>query len=157
MTPDDDAAFRDVKLGSREASACSPPDPGPEWRGIRIRLPARVVLGAKSARVPVCGLYSLDLLAIRKAPEFRLLALDLATGLSHGGVIRDRDDGSPAPDPLAGSLSAADLEGLSTASYFNENLFEHLRLPAKPGRYTVTVEYGGQRSNSVTFDLVAGR
>ena len=157
MTAHDDAAFATVVCGSRTAHSCSPDDPGPEWRGIRIRVPARVAITPGGTEVPVCGLYTLDLLAIRKAPVLRLLALDQATGLSYGGAVIDRDASPIAPDPVASEPSDADLEGLATSSYFNENLLRRVRLPLKPGRYTVTVEYGEQRSNAVSVDLVVDR
>src|SRR2546423_8811780 len=82
----DDKTFAQVPLNTRERTACSPQNPGPEWRGILIQAPARAAHPASAGAgkapkgVPVCGLYTLDMSALAASGPMMLVALDRQRG-----------------------------------------------------------------------------
>lgn len=159
----DDALFRKVPLNTREPNPCSPKDLGPKWRGIVIQAPKRVLLGSGEntgqafATVPICGLYTLDLVNLMNGSPMRLIAIDRATRKMYTGAVVDADPSPDAPPPDDGEpVDPAALKGLATSSYFNPDLVNYVGLPARSAVYDVMVEYGGVQSNKVTIEIVQG-
>lgn len=159
----DERLFNNVPLNTREPNPCSPQDPGPKWRGILIQAPKRVVFGRGQqageafAAVPICGLYTLNLLNLTDGAPMRLIAVDRNTQKAYGGAVVDADPSPEEPPPDEEPLDPATLKGLATSSYFNLNLVSYVGLPARSAVYDVMVEYGGLQSNKVVIEIVAGR
>lgn len=168
MSPDemDDALFDAVEFRSTEPWPCSPPEPeDPEWLGIVIRAPRRVIytpgqaIGESGvfARVPICGFY---LFGTARAGgvdygEMKCVARDVTADKSYFGAVFRKRSGDTDPSPEAPPVDPAELEGLVTGGYFNINLAENVPLPTRSGTYRVHVEGGSHRSNEVTIEILS--
>ncbi|MFO1350296.1 MAG: hypothetical protein U1F68_06295 [Gammaproteobacteria bacterium] len=137
-------------------------DPGPKWRGILIQAPKQVLFGRGQeadeafAAIPICGLYTLDLVDLMNGGPMVLIAMDKKTQKIYTGAMVDADPSPEEPAPNDAPPDPAALKGLATSSYFNPNLASYVQLPARPAVYEVMVEYGGMQSNKVTIELVEG-
>jgi hypothetical protein len=155
--------FTAVTLNSYEESPCSPPAPGPVWRGVAIRMPQTAIFGTEAvadraaAALPVCGYYLLDIADIPEDAALTLVARDISTGRIFSGPLIEHDPSPEAPPPAAAEAEPVDpaaLKGLATGSYFNVNAFQFIALPVAAATYDVYVEYGRDRSNTVRVTLV---
>lgn len=160
---DDDRPFHDVPLGTTERTACSPPEPDFEWRGVVLRAPARVTLTAATARsrelvIPLCGLYTVDLaMALRHPGRLALVVTDITTGASYRGELVDRDPSPIIPPPRTLRAPRPDPERLAkmaSASNFNVDAAAYVTLPALPARYRIRAEFAGYRSNEVDVEVL---
>jgi hypothetical protein len=157
----DDKTFAQVPLNTRERTACSPQNPGPEWRGILIQAPAHAAhpaspgAGKAPKGVPVCGLYTLDVSAVAASGPMMLVALDRQRGEIFKGAVVDDDPSPEIPPPNRAPFDPARYAGVATGSYFNPDLAKYVKLPVRPAIYEVFVEYGGAVSNRVTIELTA--
>ena len=155
----DEKLFENVPLNTRELSPCSPKDPGPNWRGILIQAPKQVSFGRTGKgetykAIPVCGLYTLDMLSLMDGKPMRLIAVDKHSQKIYTGEVIDEDPSPEVPPPGQEPLDYAQLKGLATGSYFNVNLVSYVKLPVHLTEYEVMVEYGGNQSNKVTIKIV---
>jgi hypothetical protein len=149
--------FGKLDLPTYDEAACSPAEPGPDWSGVVIVAPRRIVLGVgEQPSLPICGYY---LVPVLKAMDGDPLALEI-THTDSGHVLRARIE-EPArnefevPPPYdVPALDRDELVGVSTGGYFNIDAQQYLRQPLEPGRLDVVVTYAGSRSNPVRVELV---
>jgi hypothetical protein len=156
----DDSAFHTVPLNTREPHACSPTDPGGNWRGILLRAPSRVVLPAHGAShgvptLPLCGLYLLNASNVMGQAPMMLVVTDQHSGQVYRGAVVERDSNPEAPPPPSAPLDPAQLATLAIGSHFNLNVATYVELPHRPARYQVLIEFAGQQSNRVDIAVVA--
>jgi len=158
----DQKLFLDVPLNSKAPNRCSPPNPGPAWRGVMIRAPKRVIFerdkrigkyGAFAA-IPICGYYFVDVVVDPEAKPMRLVAVDKQTGKIYSGDLVDLEPDIDEPPEDEEPVGPDKLKGLATGGYFNPNLADFVNLPEAPGIYNVHVEYRNFKSNVVTIELV---
>jgi hypothetical protein len=156
-----DMNFDQVPLNSREKTNCSPTGPALPWKGLVIVAPEVVtfesdqVVTDKSVSLPVCGYYRVDLEKLLEGKALALVAVDTATKEEYRGDMLDNDEGIMAPEPEESEpLTASNVEGMSTASYFNPDLFHYIDLPKQDAVYEVYAEYGGYTSNVVRVKVV---
>jgi hypothetical protein len=156
----DDKLFDQVPFDTEEQNACSPPDPGFGWRGVKVRAPAQVVLPGKDAprsalRIPLCGIYCLDLATVIRHPgRMMLIVTDDATGRTYRGAIVDRDPNPTIPPPRSAPIDPAIYENQAFGSYLNVDVASYVALPLQPARYRVKVEWSGYESNEVSITVV---
>ncbi len=159
----DQKLFLNVPLNSNDPNPCSPPDPGPDWRGIKIQAPEQVLFkrgervgeyGAFAA-ITICGYYLMDVPTVPWTQPMRLFAVDTTTGTGYSGDVIELDPSPEEPPPEDEEpLSPEEVKGLASGGYFNPNLADFVRLPEEPAVYNVHVEYRGFKSNVVTVALV---
>jgi hypothetical protein len=152
----DDRLFEQVPLNSRERTACSPPSPGANWRGILINAPSRAdIKNKKPGGIPICGVYTLDMNAIAASPPLTLVAVDKQRGETFKGAVVDDDPSPEVPPPGQKPFDPAQFKGVATSSYFNPDRAKYVKLPARAATYEVFAEYGGAVSNRVTIQVLA--
>ena len=157
----DPKIFLDVPMNVSTQHACSPPDPGPRWRGVVIRGPRWVTfkkgetVGEHGAfvAIPICGYFMVDVQPGAIEP-MKLIAQDRASGRIFAGPIIELDRSPDEPPPEAPPLDPAEAKGLASGGYFNPNLADFVALPRAAGRYDVHVEFRGFQSNVVSIELV---
>jgi len=156
----DDDLFEHVPFDTNKQSACSPADPGIEWRGLKVRVPSEVALPKKNTPhfalvIPLCGIYRINLAqAIRFPGPLTLIVTDIATGKTYRGPIVDRDPNITIPPPPSPPLNASAFEGVFSSTYFNVDVASYVALPLQPSRYRLKVEWAGYQSNEVTIAVV---
>lgn len=91
-----------------------------------------------------------------KSPPMELVAINRLTQEVYSGAVVKEDPRPREPAPETEPVDPELLRGVSSGGYFNLNLVDYVRIPALPGVYDVTVEYGGMQSNVVTIEIVAG-
>lgn len=156
----DDSAFQHFPLNTRERHACSPTDPGGDWRGILLRAPAQVVAPAASTpavapTLPLCGLYRLKASSVMGQGPMMLVVTDQHSGQVYRGAVVERDASPDEPPPPSAPIDPAQLATMAIGSHFNLNVATYVTLPSRPARYQVVVEFAGQRSNQVDIAVVA--
>jgi hypothetical protein len=149
---DEDKIFFQVPLDSTAPSACSPVDPGPEWRGVMIRAPKDVPVATR--RFPLCGFYNLDMASLEGDQPLVVYAVERASKRTYQAEIAEADASPEAPRPELEPVDPVLLEGMAVGGYFNHNLFDYLQLPATRGAYDVFVQFGREKSNTVTVNLI---
>jgi hypothetical protein len=156
----DDKLFEHVPFDTNEQTACSPAEPGIEWRGVKVRAPSQVTLPGKDApdsalSIPLCGIYRINVVkAIQHPGPLMLVVTDITTGQSYRGAIIDRDPNITIPPPPSPPLDPADFEGIFSGTYFNYDVASYVALPLQPARYRVKVEWSGYESNEVSIAVV---
>ncbi|MFN8660231.1 MAG: hypothetical protein U0105_28095 [Candidatus Obscuribacterales bacterium] len=83
-----------------------------------------------------------------------LVAIDKATKKIYSGPMTKQDSRPIEPPPETDPVDPELLKGVASGGYFNPNLVDYVRIPARPAVYEVIVEYGGVQSNKVTIELV---
>jgi hypothetical protein len=156
----DDELFENVPFDTNKQTACSPAEPGIEWRGVKVRAPSQVVLPGKDAPhpaliIPLCGIYRINLAkAIRHPGPVTLIVTDVASGQTYRGAIVDRDPHPSVSPPPRPPLDPADFEGIFSGTYFNFDVASYVALPLQAARYRVKVEWSGYESNEVSVAVV---
>lgn len=159
----DDKLFENVPFGTNKQTACSPADPGIDWRGVEVRAPSQVYLPGKVAPhsaliIPLCGIYRINLAkAVRHPGPRMLIVTDVDTGQSYREPVVNRDPSitiSPRRSPLR---DPAAFEGIFSGTYFNFDVASYVALPLQPARYRVKVEWSGYESNEVSVAVVQRR
>ena len=148
--------FHEVEVNSWEENACSPSDPGPEWSGILINGPEKVILSnsGSDAIIPVCGYYQLDLIDIYDADPLRInLKLPGSDDFVIGFIV-DNDPSPDEPEPFDTEVNREDLADLGTDGYFNPNILDFVNIILIPGRYELFVDFGGHQSNVIAFEIL---
>lgn len=155
-----DELFKNVPFDTNEQTACSPPEPSIDWRGVQVRAPSQVALPGKDAPhsaliMPLCGVYMMNVAkAIRHPGPLMLIVTDIATGRTYRGPIVDRDPHPRVPPPPSPPLDPADFEDVFSGTYFNYDVASYVALPLQPARYRVKVERSGYESNEVSITVV---
>ena len=159
----DQKIFKNVTLNTFQPTTCSPPQPDPSWRGVVIQAPAKV--GFKRgkpfaegafARIPVCGVYRLNVPFPIVEDVIEIVAKDKKTGKVYSGIVSEVDDSPEELPPPAPPLTKEQVAGLASGRYFNPNLANFVELPHEPAVYEVHVKVRDARSNTVTIELVEG-
>jgi hypothetical protein len=156
----DDSLFQHVPLDTREPTACSPADPGTDWRGVMLRAPSQVMLPDQRTQhsaliVPLCGLYFVDAGSVLGRPTPKMLVVtDEKSGQVYRGEIIKRDPNPQIPPPPSPPLDPALFANLAFQGYFNVNVASYVALPLRPARYRVKIEYSGHQSNEVSIAVV---
>jgi hypothetical protein len=156
----DDKLFEKVSLETSEQNACSPTDPGTNWRGVILRAPSQVFLpdpnSPRSAlTIPLCGLYFVDVpSALRHPGPMVLIVVDDISGDVYRGAIATQDPHPTIPPPPSPPLDPALYANQAYGSYFNVDVASYVALPLRPARYRLIVEYAGHRSNEVHVEVV---
>lgn len=151
MNHDDELFFR-IALNSTEPTACSPADPGPEWRGILIRAPESIRI-AKGI-FPVCGFYNVDMAELEDGRPITIFAIEQPSQRTYVASMTEEDHSPEEPEPELEPVDSKLLEGMSIGGYFNINLYDYLQLPPDSATYTLFVQYGLKQSNTVTVKLI---
>jgi hypothetical protein len=159
--PVQDALFAQVPLNSRLQNNCSPAEPPLPWQGLLIQAPTQVgfrpgkQVDERFAIIPICGYYRLEMTKLMGGAPLTLVAVNTADQSRYTGAVIDEDPGHPAPRRGAPPpLTADDVNGVLSASYFNPNLARYVALPAVEAVYRVHAEYGGAVSNAVQIAVV---
>jgi hypothetical protein len=158
-----DKLFEQVPLDTNEQTACSPADPGVDWRGVILRAPSQVILPDQKTKhsaliVPLCGLYCVDVVsAIRHPGTQMLIVTDDTSGQVYRGAIVEHNPNPTIPPPPAPPPDPALYANQAYGSYFNINVASYVALPLRPARYRVRVEYAGHQSNEVRIAVIARR
>lgn len=158
-----DPAFDEVIEGSLLSNACSPEEPGPEFRGLLLAGPEVVtyepgdfdpITGA-FARVVVCGTYRLDFSTLDLDGDFVesivLMAVDEARRETFNGTMATVENALAPPD--ADAFEPGDFAGDVLTGYFNPNLAVVLDLPERPADYVVYAVLGPYESNRVPISV----
>jgi hypothetical protein len=159
----DDKLFQQVPLDTNEQTACSPTEPGVDWRGVLVRAPSQVILPDQRTKdsaliVPLCGLYFVDVVSALRHPGHRILVVtDDKTGHVYRGEIVKKDPHPTIPPPPSPPLDPALYADQAYGSYFNINVASYVALPLRPARYRVRVEYAGHQSNEVRIAVIERR
>lgn len=148
--------FRQVPYGSVEASTCAPRIDDLAFRGIVIRAPARIEIGAgEPLRLPLCGFYQLPSLPLAEGAVMEVHVRAIGGPPVSGQVVIDTGENEPdIPNP-------ADAEPLDrklwakkvSEAYFHLDAQRYLPQRLVPGRYEAYVSYGDARSNVVQFEV----
>ena len=148
----EDKVFFEVTLNTTEPSACSPIDPGANWRGILIKAPSQVPLSSEI--FPLCGFYNLDMLALENSKPMTVVAIVKDTEQGYQGFIEDKDPSPDSPKPEMPPKDPSLYEGMAIGGYFNSDLRKYIKLPEQTAIYQVYIKYGDQQSNTVTVQVV---
>lgn len=154
----DDKLFAQVPLDTTLKTACSPEDPGVEWRGVLVRAPSRVILSKKLLEysefiIPLCGLYLVNAMDTVQHPGPRILVMiDDTSGKTYKGALVKADPHPTIPAPKWRPPNPSTK--LAFGNYFNVNAAAYVALPIQPARYRVRVEYAGYHSNEVIIVVV---
>lgn len=155
----DDRAFDEVRLGTREQSACSPEiDPfDSEFRGLLVAAPSKVArrsASAPPARLPVCITGQLSLREVRSHPDLaaavELELTDVATGRVLRGSLADGRPSRPAPQT---DFDEAEQEARIDRFFFNVDASEVVALPARAAEYELRVRLGERVSNTLRVSV----
>lgn len=156
-----DALFSQVPLNSRLQNNCSPAAPALPWTGLLVQAPTQVgfrpgkQVDDRFAMIPICGYYRLAMEKLMGGPPLTLVAIDTVSQRRYAGIVMDEDPGHPAPRRGGPPpLTADDVKGVLSASYFNPNLARYVALPAVEAIYQVHAEYAGAVSNVVQIAVV---
>jgi len=158
-TMSDDSLFQQVPLDTNTQAACSPTDPGIDWRGVLIRAPSRIVLPKENSEqtliIPICGLYLVDVANTFRHPGPKILiAVDSTSGKTYKGALvkrpRERIIPPPPSRPVNPNSKAA------FGNYFNVNAADYIVLPLQPAHYRLKIEYAGYQSNEVVIEITDG-
>jgi len=157
MPPADDSVFAHLPLYSNEPNACTPPDPGVDWRGVLIAAPARVTLpaGNTTPSAHICARYMVETTRLLEGKPMTMHVEEKATGATFQGAVLDEDPNPIAPEPHRRPIDPATVANMSNGATVTRDLFQFVKLPRKPARYEVYVEYGGYASNRVVIDVRA--
>lgn len=162
-----DEVFDKVALDTFDPSAGSPKVED-AFRGIRIAMPARVSAG-RLDELPLCGVWAFDGDVLAKYPgaiedSLVFLARNVQSHETATGNFRIHEDpATPAelkageePEPPAGHGGPPSIEpsAVTARGYFNFNLGRPWKVPARPGRWRVTVVLHDVQSNTVEFEVV---
>jgi hypothetical protein len=152
--------FSAFAAGLLEETACSPVIDDPEFVGIVLNAPERVVYEPGEPPVPgsdafadvrVCGTACVEhgFLGLEGMVqrEILLVAVDSATQETYSGRLPGIENAVAPPDDLP--PGGGPTEGLLVESYFNPNLAELLDLPERPAEYIVHAVLGEMKSNIV--------
>lgn len=148
----EDKLFFQVPLNSTEPTSCSPSNPGPEWRGVIIRVPKRIPVDSKI--FPLCGFYNVEMAELEDGNPIAVFAVERASRQTYSAYIADEDPSPEAPRPQLEPVDPTLLEGMAVGGYFNPNLYDYLQLPAGSATYDIFVQYGRRQSNTVTVEIV---
>lgn len=149
-------AFGEIQLNSNEPNICSPPEQEPEWRGILINLPEKVLyhVDEKNMRIPLCGFYQLDMIRLAKSEPIKIVVARADHEELYYGFVMDKDPSPDMPEPFPVEVSEDDMEDMAIGSYFNVNIPDHVNFPILPGDFTIYVEYGSMRSEAKSVKLI---
>jgi hypothetical protein len=161
-----DEVFDKVALDTFDPSAGSPKVED-DFTGIRIAMPARVS-SDRLDELPLCGVWVFGGETMRQFPNIEdslaFLARNVATNETATGNFRVHEDpatpgelkaaGEPAPPRTGNEPELLGPEAVTARGYFNFNLGRPWKVPAKPGRWRVTVVLQDVRSNTVEFEVV---
>ncbi len=149
--------FEQMPVDVFEPTACSPRPPDPAWRGVAIQAPRRVVVerGGRLPRIPVCGMYMLNVPYPVVEDTIILYAREKKSGMTFTVPVRENDPSPEEPPPPTRPLTEKDVQGLASGRYFNPNAASLPGLPALPAVYDIYVEVRGIRSNVATLEVVA--
>lgn len=156
----DEKVFDDVPFDTNKQTACSPADPGIDWRGLKVRAPSQIVMPKKATPqialvIPLCGMYRINLTqAFRHPGPLALIVADIATGKTYHSPILYRDPNPTIPPPPSPPLDAAAFEGIFSSTYFNVDVASYVALPLQPARYRLRVEWAGYQSNEIDIAVV---
>ena len=162
-----DKAFDKVALDTFEPSAGTPQVPAEGFTGIRIAMPARVSAG-RLARLPLCGVWSFGGDTLQRFPVIEdslvFLARNAESHETATGNFRVHEDAATAAEmkddadtPKSSGhdeLPLIEPEAVTARGYFNFNLGRPWKVPAKPGRWRVTLVLHDVQSNTVEFEVV---
>lgn len=162
-----DEAFDKIALDTFEPSAGTPDVAAEGFTGIRISMPTRVSAG-RLAKLPLCGVWAFRGETLAKYPVVEdslvFLARNLDTHETATGNFRVHEDPATPAEMKAGASTSGpsaddDLPTIEPAAvtargYFNFNLGRPWKVPAKPGRWRVTVVLHDVQSNTVEFEVV---
>lgn len=154
----DESLFQQVPLDTSEKTACSPADPGTDWRGVVIRAPSHIVLPEKTSEysvlvVPICGLYLIDAASTFRHPGPKMLIVsDDTSGKIYKEPIVKRVPEPTIPPPPSRPINPSTKAAFG--NYFNVNVAAYVTLPMLPARYRVKIEYAGHQSNEVIIAVV---
>jgi len=148
----EDKVFFEVMLNTTEQTACSPIDPGANWRGILIKAPTQVSLSSEA--FPLCGFFNLDMLALENSKPMSIVAIVKDTEQGYQGFIEDKDPSPDSPKPDMPAKDPSLYEGMALGGYFNSNLQKYIKLPEQTAIYQIYIKYGDQQSNTVTVQVV---
>ena len=147
------AIFRDVPYGTVMASPCSPQIVDPSFRGIAIRVPARIAARPNEELVvPICGYYVLPTAEAVTAGGMQVHMRNLADPSRppfEVSVTGGRQRNVPADPPPQGSrpIDVRRFAGQISKSYFNLDIQQFMEQPLPPGTYDIVVSYGRAQSN----------
>ena len=163
-----DEAFDKVALDTFDPSAGSPKVED-DFVGLRIAMPARVSAG-RLDRLPLCGVWAFagDVLAKYPASiedSLVFLARNVQSHETATGNFRIHEDpatpeelkaaeepaAAPSPQGAPPRIAPA---AVTARGYFNFNLGRPWKVPARPGRWQVTLVLHDVRSNTVEFEVV---
>ena len=151
----DDSVFHNVPLNTHEPHACSPTDPGGNWRGILVRAPSRVAPREHETHaaltLPLCGLYRLGAASVMGQKPMTLVITDHDSKQVYRAEVIEQDSSPEEPPPPSAPLDPAELATMTIGSHFNLDVTTYVALPAGPAHYDIVVEYAGQRSNQVSI------
>ena len=151
MKNDDELFFR-IALNSTEPTACSPADPGPEWRGILIRAPQSV--RTADGLFPLCGFYNVDMAELADGNPIMIFAVEQDSQHTYRASMTEDDHSPEAPEPEMPAFDPKLLEGMAVGGYFNINLYDYLPLPPDSATYVLFAQYGLKQSNPITVHLI---
>jgi hypothetical protein len=160
-----DRDFEEVEPGSLTSFRASPDlESDEDFRGIRIRGPARVSFGPRTrdplsgafAHIVVCGAYHFDAdyLGGRFLPRLVVVAVDARTHVARAGIMEAVPNQVDVPDPPGGAPPGFSVG--SVVEYFNPNLATLLDLPEQEARYVVYAALGSFVSNVLVIDVRKG-
>ena len=161
-----DSVFDQVRLDTFEASAGTPKVPEDGFSGIRIAMPERVPV-SNLAKLPLCGVWAFDGETMAKFPAIEeslvFMARNVQTHETATGNFRRHEDPATGEDAVPGAPSAParhdeppmiEPAAVSVRGYFNFDLGRPWKVPARPGRWRVTLVLHDIRSNTVEFEVV---
>lgn len=161
--PDD--LFESDDLDTFAETDASPVIDDEAFRGIRIALPQRLVLGSFES-LPVRGTHVFQWPWYRKFEylndAFVFLARNVDSHQSYCGTFRWEDHPVPFEEAPGEELAGEDrdqvapTEGLKLSSqgWFNFDLCRVWQLPETPSRYRLTIVLDEFQSNEVEFEIV---
>jgi hypothetical protein len=154
----DDSLFQKVPLDTNQQTACSPADPGINWRGVVLRAPSRIIMPEKASQyspfiIPICGLYLVDVASTFRHPGPKILVFtDDASGKTYRGALVKPDPEPTVAPPQLRPVNPNTKQAFG--SYFNVNVTDYITLPMQAARYRVKIEYAGYESNELVIAIV---
>jgi hypothetical protein len=150
-----DEDFEKVPINTMEQNPCTPKPRESNFKGILIQAPKRISL-SQAKTIPICGYY---LVSIADTPEhgnplphFKIIATQSEIEKQYIGCVSQ--GGGDEEEVNFGDLSQEEMETSFQGGYFNPNLGEIIPLPQKPCEYTVVVQMGNIKSNSIKIKIV---
>lgn len=149
--------YKEVTPGTYQQAACSPTAPSPDWSGVIIAAPERVVpASGEKPVVVVCGYFVVPVLDAQDTPAMivRVRRTDDPDFVLSGEVVEEGENEPVEPPPAdAPRASREELKGVETGGYFNVDVQRYVTIPLLPGTYDVDVSYAGKRSNTVRIEI----